>query len=451
MRRITLSAIYILLSACCIISQNHNIVKLSLQECLNTAINKNAAIRTAILDQQKSQYKIEQTKSALFPQVNVNGNFSDNLQLPVTVIPGDFLGKPGSNYAIKMGSTYSASASLTIKQELYNQTKFTAIKLAKKDEALQYMQVQKSKENLTYDLSKLYFLSLITDKQKSLDEENIARTQRLKEITQTLVTNGLKKTVDYDRVCVNLENLRTDLSNTEATLDQQQNMIKYMLQLPLDTKLILTDSIEMPFFLSTPAVIDNLNDQTDIKILEMQKERNLLNQKKINRGYLPTLSFTGQYEYQGLRQSFGNYFKSSDENRWYPSSYVGVSLSIPIFDGMDKRSQARQAKAEYQQSVIKFEDTKQKYSVDYKNAVNNFLNQQENVKRQKGNVLLAEKVYQEATLQYKQGEIALSALLQDDMDMNNAQVSYLKALYDLKVATLDMITINGEIKNLTNK
>jgi outer membrane protein TolC len=451
MRRIIFSIISILISAHYLIAQDHAIVKLSLQECLQTALDKNVDIQTAILDQQKSEYKVKESRSVLLPQIDVNGNITDNLQLPVTIIPGSFLGKPGSNYSIAMGSTYNVSPNITIRQELYNQTKLTALKLSNKENALQHMQTQKTKENLVYDIAKLYFSALTTGKQKQLDEENLARTQQLKEITLALVKSGINKEVDYDRVCVNLENLHTDLSNTEATLEQQQNMIKYMLGLSLDTRLSLTDSIEMPFFASIPPLITDFNNHTDIKILEAQKEISLLTQKKIANGYLPTLSFTGQFEYLGLRQNFSNYFRNSTENNWYPSSYIGINLSIPVFDGMGKNAQLRQSKVDYKENVLKLENTKEKYSADYKNAVNNFQNQQENVKRQKDNVALAEKIYQETTLQYRQGEVAISTLLQDEMDMNNAQASYIKALYDLKISILDMVSLNGDLKKLINK
>ncbi len=52
--------------------------------------------------------------------------------------------------------------------------------------------------------------------------------------------------VDYQRISVNLENLYTQLSNTESTLEQQFNMIKYILDIPIDQMIALSDTAEMP-------------------------------------------------------------------------------------------------------------------------------------------------------------------------------------------------------------
>ena len=42
----------------------------------------------------------------------------------------------------------------------------------------------------------------------------------------------------------------------------------------------------------------------------------------------------------------------------------------------------------------------------------------------------------------------MSDLLQDEMGLNNAQANYLNALYKLKEAELEIMSLNGEIKSL---
>jgi len=47
--------------------------------------------------------------------------------------------------------------------------------------------------------------------------------------------------------------------------------------------------------------------------------------------------------------------------------------------------------------------------------------------------------------------VTMSDLLQDDMGLNNAQSSYLSALYNFMEAELKIMSINGDIKNLIIK
>ena len=89
--------------------------------------------------------------------------------------------------------------------------------------------------------------------------------------------------------------------------------------------------------------------------------------------------------------------------------------------------------------------------MNYKNALNNYMNSQTTVRRQKQNLELAEKVYKETSLKYREGLAAMSSLLQDEMSLSSAQGGYLTALYNFKEAELKIMSLNGEIKNLINE
>lgn len=451
MKTILLSIISVVIGVSVLFGQETKKTELSLQKCVQIAVERNINVESARMDKEKSGFKVSETRSALLPKININGAFQDNLNLPVTVFPGDFLGQPGTTIAAKMGSPYSTNASIGINQVLYNQTALTALRISKKMEGLNALGVEKASEELAVEVSKLYFLSLTTSKQKQLVEDNIARTKRMGEVVKLLVDNGIRQQVDYDRITVNLENLFSQLSNTEATIEQQLNMIKYILVIPLEEVIELTDTAEMPMLIKSPEMITDFSNHIDIQILESQKEINNLNQKMIMNGYLPSLSFTGQYAYQGLRQDFKNYFQSSPENKWYTSSSIGLNLSIPVFDGLERRSKSRQAKLDYQKTAMQLDDTKKNFSMDYQNAINNYQNNKNNVQRQKLNIALAEKVYQETALKYREGLVTVTDLLQDETGLSNAQSSYLNALYNFKEAELKIMSLNGEIKNIINK
>jgi len=451
MKTFYLSIISVVIGVSVLFGQETKKTELSLQKCVQTAVERNINVESARMDKEKSGYKISETRAALLPKINITGAFQDNLKLPTTVLPGVIFGKPGTSIAAQMGTVFNTNASIGINQVLYNQTALTAIQISKKMDGLNELGVEKASEQLAFEVSKLYFLTLTTSKQKKLVEDNIARTKRMSEIIKLLADAGIKKSVDYDRISVNLENLYTQLSNTESTIEQQVNLIKYTLDIPLEEKIALTDTAEMPLLIKSLEMVSDFSDHIDIKILESQKEINHLNQKMILNGYLPSLSFSVQYAYQGLRQNFKNYFQSSPENNWYSSSSIGLSLSIPIFDGLEKRSKSRQAKLDYQKTAMKLDDAKKDFNIDYQNAINNYRNHKNNVQRQKQNIALAEKVYKESSLKYKEGQVTLSELLQDEMGLNNAQSSYLTAIYNLKEAELKIMSLNGEIKNLINK
>ena len=451
MKSTILSVVLVLLSISLLFAQENKTTGLSLQQCVQTAVEKNINVQTARIDQKKSGYKVSETRAALLPKINISGNFQDNLVLPTTVLPGEIFGQPGTSIAAKMGTNYNTSASISLNQVLYNQTALIALKLSKKSAALNTLGIEKAREEQAFEVSKLYFLSLTTARQKQLLDENITRTKHLSDIIKIQVDNGMSKQVDYERASVNLENLYTQLSNTEATLEQQLNLIKYTLEIPIGESIALTDTAEMPLLSVSLELTTDFANHIDIQMLESQKEINSLNQKMIKSGYLPSLSFTGQYANQGMRQEFKNYFQSSPENNWFGSSYIGLTLSIPVFDGMEKRSKSRQAKLDVQKTEITLENTQKHFGVNYQNTLNNYQNQKNNVQRQKQNIALAGNVYKETALKYREGLSTMSDLLQDEMALNDAQANYLNALYNFKEDELTIMSLNGEIRNLFNK
>ena len=221
-----------------------------------------------------------------------------------------------------------------------------------------------------------------------------------------------------------------------------------MLNIPLQTTLILTDSSEMSLLHTLFGNQVDFSNHIDIRMLESQQTLNRMNRKVINSGYLPSLAFTGQYALQGMRREFKNYFNNSPENLWPNSSYIALSLSIPVFDGLEKRAKSQQAKTDYLKTEALLYDKKEKFTIDYQNAINNYQNNRTNVARQQQNIALAEKVYDETALRYREGLATMSSLLQDEMSLNSAQASYFTALYNYKEAEIRIMGLNGEIRGL---
>jgi len=85
-----------------------------------------------------------------------------------------------------------------------------------------------------------------------------------------------------------------------------------------------------------------------------------------------------------------------------------LKLTVPVFDGFRKRSQYRQAKTDYESASLTLDNTKERFSANYKTAMNNYFNNRTTVERQQNNINLAERVYRETSLKYRKGIAAIS-------------------------------------------
>ena len=448
MKHLLLSVSICLLGISPTFAQSPGVVKLSLKDCVKQAVEKNVNVQTAKIDKEIGKEKKNEASASLYPKINLNSNFTDNVKLQKIMVDGALVGAPGTEIPFTMGSQYSATEVLNISQILYNQTAITALKLARKANETYDLNIRKSKEEVGIQVAKMYALAQTTIEQQKLIESNIDRSERLKKITGVTIEAGTGKQIDMDRVNVNLGNMYTQLSNSKAAYEQQLNTIKYLLQLPLDTPVELTDTVGTELLSIQPIPLNDFSSNVNVQLLESQKQINSLNKKYINAGYLPSLSLSGQAAYQGQQNKFSTYFNNGSENKWYSYANFTVTLSIPVFDGFERRSKARQAEMDYRKSELTLNDTKESLSMDYRNALNTYQNNKTNVKRQKQNLSLAEKVYQETSLKYKEGVVTMSNLLQDETSLSNAQDGYLTALYNFKDSELKIMSLNGEINSL---
>lgn len=104
---------------------------LSLKEALQQALkNKSEAVK-AKLDEENSQYKIDQARSQALPQINANGGLTYSPLLQMSALPGELAGQPGKTLMVAFGQKWNATTSVSLSQTLYDQSVFTGLKAAK--------------------------------------------------------------------------------------------------------------------------------------------------------------------------------------------------------------------------------------------------------------------------------------------------------------------------------
>jgi outer membrane protein len=177
-----------------------------------------------------------------------------------------------------------------------------------------------------------------------------------------------------------------------------------------------------------------LQQQTTLKQLEI---------KGINSRYLPTLVAFGQYGYQSQ-------FNSWNDTYWFDNAAIGLQLGISIFDGLQKYRQVKQRKFELQSLQLDKELLEKSLNSEYNNAVNKYLQNQKNVLNQTENLALAEDVYVAVQNNYKNGLASLSDLINSDTGLKSAQSSFLTALFQKKISSLDILRANGRMTDLLN-
>lgn len=443
-----LAILFLLIGVRCM-AQNDT---LTLQRCIEVCIENNLSLKNKQEDVRIVQLGLSENRNKLLPVIQAYANFSHNVE-PATSV-GDGSGISAMlgvdvPYMVSKGLEFQTTGGFQLVMPLYNQTLYSSIQLSKMLSDISQASYEKAKEDLTVEVAKLYYLAQTTFKQKELIESNISRLEGLKDITTAFYDNDMALQVDVQRVSINLENLRTQLSNAQASYEQQLNMLRYMLDWSPQTPILLSALDTQIDSRSAHLQIGLSSNLYELQLLDMQSDVLEQQRKMTNQGYIPSLSLVGGTSWMAYTDKFKNYFHSHPSNKWYNYTYWGLQLNVPIFDGFAKRDKARKIKAQQLQMQTTIEDAEKKLQTQYHNQLNDWYSNVRNAERQQENYHLAENVYLVTTEQYREGVASMSDLLQDEMRMTEAQNGYISALYKYMVSELSLLKLTGQLNRIT--
>ncbi len=398
------------------------------------------------LDITKADEKAKEVRAAWLPKVSGSANVNNNLILPAQILPGAIFGQPGEDIAVKFGTNYTMSGGIDVNQVVYNPAIALNIKSAEMGKQTGALNIQKTEEQMMYDIASAYYEAQVSKVQMGIIEANHDRIKQLVTITKVQYDNGFAKKTDYNRLVVNQTNLETDLQNLDVNYRQQMTMLKYYMGIPLSTDVVLSDKTDTELYKGlTTDMADVTKNSTDFKLIQVQKSMNDLQIEQIKASYMPTVGVGFRFNYQTQQNTLNIFGKDS---RWLPTAALSVNASIPIFDGFKKKSKTAQTRIELEQ--LRFDEQNLKNSLELQNENARYKLQlnQAAVTTQTNNIQLAEEVYKATQVQYEGGIVPLSELLNAENALKEAQTNYLKNLVQVKVAELDILKSSGNIREI---
>lgn len=435
-----------------VVGQNSEKKQMTLEDCVLYALKYNPNLRSAALDNKATTHQIKEMRSAALPQISANGQYMYNYALASQLLPGEMFGQPGTTIPVKFGVANSITAKIELQQVLFNKSMYSGLKLAKTSQSLVALNTFKTKEELVYNIAQLYLQLQITEKQKVILNANIDRINKLTDMAQLQFNEGLIKKVDVSQLVVNKINLETELHNIEIGVSQQENFLKFYMGMPEDESFSVIEYIQKENETEVLTADLDFEANTTLKLLNKQLEVSSLELKNINDGYYPSLSAFANYGWQGQTDRL---FSSKEEYKIQgsPTGVVGVTLNVPIFDGLKKHHKGQQIKIKQTQMELDKIYLKNSIQMEFANAQNQLEQNKVVIEAQKKNIRLAEELYEVAKLSYQEGIAPLAELLNAETSLKEAQTQYLTALLQLNLAELDYMKTSGQlailIKNST--
>ena len=421
---------------------------LTLQQALKFAIEHKAEAQKARLEQENAEYLIDEVRGSALPQVSGSGNLTYNAMLQKVALPGELLGTPGKTLMVAMGQPWQSTATLNLNQQIFNQSVFTGLKAARTTREFYQVNSTLTDEQLIEKVANAYYQVFQMQQQLQTIQTNLDNTIKTQKVITGLVDAGLAKKIDLDRIVVAVNNLEASKQQMVNSLQLSENALKFAIGMEMDKKVVLpAGSFEV-----NAAILDSkpdLSDRTELKLLNVQSDLLALNKKAMAAANYPTLSFTGNLGYLGMGPYMPIFNKSSNVN-WSGFSALGLNLSIPIFNGGTTRAKVNQAEIDIKKLKADIADTRLGLALASDNARSQIQNSLLTVDTNKRNISLAKDVLDNTQNNYKNGLATLTDLLDAEKAYADAQNNLTISLLNYKVAEIQLIKANGNLKSLLN-
>jgi outer membrane protein len=424
--------------------------ELTVQEAVELAYKNVIELKNAQVDYRIQEALNKQIFGQALPQVTGNAGMQRYIKLPQVLFPQSEEGVYGvlrregllpdtvkapapTLVPFSFQQPWNLTAGVTLQQLLFQPDVFVGLQARQTALNLSNAVIEQTKEKIKDSAYKRYYAILIAEKQLYFLKEGVKRLEKLYTDDSIMYKNGFAERLDLERVQVQLNNLRTTQNVVESGITLSYAALKFALGLSQQ------DTVALKEELTTETVKQGILDagfqyenRAEIRTLGFTKRLQELDVKRYKLGYLPTVALAGNYSVNGLGQKF----LTSDETFWIKSSYVGLNVNLPIFDGFQRRYKTRQA----QLNVEKVDNTimNVKQAIDFEQVVTkeSLKTALLNLDIQDRNVALAEKVYNTTKLKFEQGLGSSFEVLQADADFQTSQSNYFNALYNATIARI---------------
>jgi outer membrane protein TolC len=427
------------------ISQQDSLHKFSVKDCVDYALKNNVHVKNALLDIEIQKQDNRVTTARALPAVNGSGSFTDNLLIQTQLLPGEFFGQPAGTYVpVKFGTQYYASGSVTLQQTLFDGQVFIGLQARKTSIDYRQKAAAVTQDVIRANIYKIYYQLIVSKIQIEQLDANIERAKDLLHVNTELNKNGFAEKLEVNRSEVQLANFQTEKLKALTNVVNGYYGLKFLMGMPQKDSLVLTDTVtedQLKQGLLNEGVYD-YNNRNDY---QLYKSLNLLNEFNVRRyklSYYPTLSLTGNF----ARIGQGNDFNVYSKGQWFNSAYVGLTLSVPIFNGFEKNANVQEAKLQLQQSQNTLDNLKDSIDNAVLQAVNNYHSAIATLDYQKKNVALAEDVYNQSQKKYESGLGSTLDINNAQADLRVAQSNYVSAMYDAVIAQIDYLYATGQLK-----
>jgi outer membrane protein TolC len=408
----------------------------SLEEAVVMAYRNNRDIQAQEKQIAVAKADILGARSAFLPNLDLNAGYTRNGD----VLRASTATASKKDYGVFGGYKNNNRLGLSLDEMIYNGgADIAAFKQARLvfDEQLQTLRAVKL--NVEFETRRLYYGLLLGYETRRIAENLVTQAQAHYEDTKRKFEQGTASRFDVLQSKVQVSLLMPELINALNAIDLIQAELNKLLGLNVQDSIVIED--EMQYF---PIAIE---EDEFLKQAYLHKPEMILQSLGIDvnkwgirlakSGWLPQVSAGAEYFYQS--NNTANMFNTR-HNNWN----VGVSVSLPIFDGFATKAKVDAARALYAQSLITRENVSDQIAVDVRKACLDLRQAASIISSQEDNLEDAREALKISNVRYDNG-------IGINLDVLDAQVSLAQVEENLAQGIYDYLMAQAQLDRTMGK
>ena len=472
----------VLLMACLLLgvstaaAQGSDSLRIDLNTALEIALSENPNVKVADMEITKKEYARKSAYGALLPQFDLIGQYQRAIKRQTVYFDEGFgmgggaidptkytpeeqkimetVGKmfapdpESAGEGIQMGRLNVYTAGLNVSMPLVVPSLWKNIQMSRVDIQLAMEKARSSRIDLTNQVKKSFYSLLLAQDSYDVFKKTYATDSLNLENIRDRFKQGVVAEYDVITADVRLKSLIPSILQSENMMKIAELQLKMLMGIDSEIPLKVVGSLDnyrkAMFDTIIPADTSLLNN-SDIKQFDLQADMAKKGYEMQKSQFAPTLVSSFNYMYM----SQNNDFKFSTY-RWDPYSMLGVTLSIPLFNGGQRYHNLKQSEIQLYQLKEQRKDVERGLKLSIKNNWDLMAKSMEQVVASESAVEQARKGYQITQKRYETGMGTIVEVNAAALAITNAELQYRNAIYDYLAAKADLEKTLGYDIQATN-
>ncbi len=420
---------------------------MSLEDCIDYALANNQQLMITELGKEDAEAQVGEVMSAGLPQVNVDGGINYNYKVQRSIVDASNFNPnvpEGTEVEIAFGLPYDGNLMMGVDQLLFDGSYFVGLSAAKTFRELASKENIQTKIDVIEAVAKAYYGVLINTERLELLDRNYSRLDTLLFETQQMYENGFAEKIDVDRIRVNFNNVRVDRKRARRLNEVGMNLLKFNMGMDLREEITLSGDLEdVPLEVPEMEETFEYNNRIEYSLIQTNQSLAQLDMRNNRVQYLPKLYANFNYGFNTGATESSDWFQT---DRWLSYGAVGLSLNVPVFDGLYKSYKIQRNKIKISQLDHQMSYLKQNIDIEIQQAVIALEANIETLDVSRDNMELASDIYDITKIKFQEGVGSNLEVVDADASLVEAQTNYYNALFDAVIAQIELRKALGRIK-----